>query len=491
MLLLFFYISYFTNDGSVKFSHFYDKLLIFVEDHKLNENATKSLLGMLLRGEPYDVYMDLRRKEVTLQTMIDTLASRYSDKKTINQYMNMLRNIRRKSNETLRTAMSRSECLIQATNAMVPESDRPSRTKFLQHECLIKLASSKARRAIENYLRNAQREGLITNHETLLNLACDIEGNEENHFESSTLLAAPATVGRTSDRASKLEALRKSRAPSPIRKPSWRESRSSSADSNNSPASATKSNTFSYDRRDVQALTQQPDRGRSVTRQQTNIRPAAFNGQQNYSQNQSNQHFQNPNNSQIFHKSNQNSQNSGQQIYKLPFAQPQVRGPPPPPPGGNQRFSTPNVQQNFQPQPHFNVNRRQPSPNFRNTSRERRNSFGNSQNRQANYGRNQSSPIPINNKFQNNGRNGNYKGKKGTHVLQTFQLSPNANQFYQKIGLNIPILCNKCHSMHFAFDNCQDNTSSNFKPNYKERSFSPRRPNGKQFNNFRPKYNQQ
>ena len=174
-----FRIGYFKNDESMKFTEFFNKLKLYVKNKKLSEDGVISILSMLLKDEPFQVFMDLHNQDADLEAIMNALASQYSDKKTITQYSNMLRNFKRNVGESLRAAMSRCSSIISMTNYLVPHSDRNSRKNFLQQEYLLKIASSKARKAIQEHLRNAQREGITVSYDTLLNLAVDAETDDE------------------------------------------------------------------------------------------------------------------------------------------------------------------------------------------------------------------------------------------------------------------------------------------------------------------------
>ena len=174
-----FRIGYFKNDETMKFTEFFNKLKLYVKNKKLSEDGVISILSMLLKDEPFQVFMDLHNQDADLEAIMNALASQYSDKKTITQYSNMLRNFKRNIGESLRAAMSRCSSIISMTNYLVPHSDRNSRKNFLQQEYLFKIASSKARKAIQEHLRNAQREGITVSYDTLLNLAVDAESDED------------------------------------------------------------------------------------------------------------------------------------------------------------------------------------------------------------------------------------------------------------------------------------------------------------------------
>ena len=174
-----FRIGYFKNDETMKFTEFFNKLKLYVKNKKLSEDGVISILSMLLKDEPFQVFMDLHNQDADLEAIMNALASQYSDKKTITQYSNMLRNFKRNVGESLRAAMSRCSSIISMTNYLVPHSDRNSRKNFLQQEYLLKIASSKARKAIQEHLRNAQREGITVSYDTLLNLAVDAETDED------------------------------------------------------------------------------------------------------------------------------------------------------------------------------------------------------------------------------------------------------------------------------------------------------------------------
>ena len=174
-----FRIGYFKNDETMKFTEFFNKLKLYVKNKKLSEDGVISILSMLLKDEPFQVFMDLHNQDADLEAIMNALASQYSDKKTITQYSNMLRNFKRNSGETLRAAMSRCSSIISMTSYLVPQADRNSRKNFLKQEYLMKVASTKARKAIQEHLRNAQREGITVSYDTLLNLAVDAETDED------------------------------------------------------------------------------------------------------------------------------------------------------------------------------------------------------------------------------------------------------------------------------------------------------------------------
>ena len=58
-----------------------------------------------------------------------------------------------------------------------------------KQEYLLKIATTRARKAIQQHLRNAQREGITVSYDTLLNLAVDAE-TDEDYVPS--FFAAPA-----------------------------------------------------------------------------------------------------------------------------------------------------------------------------------------------------------------------------------------------------------------------------------------------------------
>ena len=184
-----FRIGYFKNDETMKFTEFFDKLSLYVKNKKLSKDGVISILSMLLKDEPFQVFMDLHNQDTDLEAIIKALSTQYSDRKTITQYSNMLRNFKRNAGESLRAAMSRCSSIISMTNYLVPHSDRNSRKNFLQQEYLLKIATTRARKAIQQHLRNAQREGITVSYDTLLNLAVDAE-TDEDYVPS--FFAAPA-----------------------------------------------------------------------------------------------------------------------------------------------------------------------------------------------------------------------------------------------------------------------------------------------------------
>ena len=172
-----FRISYFANDGKITFSEFFSKLTLFVESKSLSEAGVISLFGALLKDEPFRTFMEFYNQKVGLQTLIDGLSSRYSDKKNVSHYENMLKNLTRKPGETLRSAMSRASNLISLTNSLLPTSERDARSKYLKQEYLTKLASYKAKEEISKFILKSQREGLYVDYDTLLDIAIDAESD--------------------------------------------------------------------------------------------------------------------------------------------------------------------------------------------------------------------------------------------------------------------------------------------------------------------------
>ena len=479
-----FRISYFNNDGTIKFSEFYDKLMLYAKKLKLTEKGVLDLLGTLLKDEPFQVFMEYNNDDSDLETVIKALSARYNDRKNISEYQNMLRNISRKPSEPLRSAMSRALCLISLTSSLVPKSDRESRRKFLQQEYLIKLASPRAKRAISHHIKNAQREGLPVIYDTLLNIAVDTE-SDETPVGDLSLLAAPA------DRGQKLAEIRKNRQPSPIRPDSqqWRRSRSTSVDSI-SPSPTSKQR-FGFEDRDLKELRNIENRSRPQTRQQTQVKAPVFTPQS-----QGSQQFDQSRGA----KQKQQYVNNS---YKLPFT---------PPPPQNQhrnqsnlfnenvnktnydpRSQSKNRQNSFQQKGQNNfqhqfqrsnsidrlINRQNqqynPNAGKENFRRQQNFQFGNGNNFNAqkqpnpNFNRQQSGQTYHNKQYaQKNSRD----GRQRAHVLQTLQLSPSANQFYQRIGLNVPIFCNYCRKLHFAFDNCQQSKQQNFNQDKKVQNYN-------------------
>ena len=175
-----FRISYFSNDGKNTFSEFYDKLRLFVESNNLNDEGVINLLGTLLRNEPFRTFMEFYKQNSDLKTIISGLSERYSDKKTITHYERALRNITRRSGESLRSVMSRASYLILMTNKFLPSDQRTARLNHLQVDNLLRCASPKAREELEKYIREVHREGLYADYTTLLNLAIEFEEEEEN-----------------------------------------------------------------------------------------------------------------------------------------------------------------------------------------------------------------------------------------------------------------------------------------------------------------------
>ena len=107
---------------------------------------------------------------------------------TNNNNSRMLRKFKRNVGESLRAAMSRCSSIISMTNYLVTHSDRNSRKNYLQQEYLLKIATTRARKAIQQHLRTAQREGKTVSYDTLLNLAVDAETGEDY---VPSLFAAP------------------------------------------------------------------------------------------------------------------------------------------------------------------------------------------------------------------------------------------------------------------------------------------------------------
>ena len=192
------FCSPFSGHSSESFETFYRKVLLFSENNNLTENAFKQLLGGLLKGGAFDLYYSIRSE--TTESIIKSLASRYSDHKTLFQYANELRNLTRRENESITSVMGRVDYYLEKTKNLCEPSEQSARHKLALTEQLYKHCTDKAKQKLIERRYELSRQGIIMSYSEMLELVSLTESSDVPlpHFTINTSttepLATPAYV---------------------------------------------------------------------------------------------------------------------------------------------------------------------------------------------------------------------------------------------------------------------------------------------------------
>ena len=192
------FCSPFSGHSSESFETFYRKVLLFSENNNLTENAFKQLLGGLLKGGAFDLYYSIRSE--TTESIIKSLASRYSDHKTLFQYANELRNLTRRENESITSVMGRVDYYLEKTKNLCEPSEQSARHKLALTEQLYKHCTDKAKQKLIERRYELSRQGIIMSYSEMLELVSLTESSDSPlpHFTINTSttepLATPAYV---------------------------------------------------------------------------------------------------------------------------------------------------------------------------------------------------------------------------------------------------------------------------------------------------------
>ena len=217
------FCSPFSGHSSESFETFYRKVQIYAENHDLSEKAFRNLISGLLKGGAFDLYYSIRHE--SLNSILKSLASRYSDHKTLFQYANELRNLERGENEPISSIMNKVDYLLEKTKNLCSPTEQSARHKLSLIENLYKHSSPSAKRKLIERRYELSRQGIIMSYSEMLELVSLTESSDTPypHFTVNTThteaVATPAFVEKR--RENRL------RSNSPYRVPNSRERASS------------------------------------------------------------------------------------------------------------------------------------------------------------------------------------------------------------------------------------------------------------------------
>ena len=192
------FCSPFSGHSSESFETFYRKVQIYAENHDLSEKAFRNLISGLLKSSAFDLFFSIRAE--TTESIIKSLASRYSDHKSIFQYANELRNIERRENESISSIMGRVDYYLDKTKNLVEQSEQSARHKLALIEHLYKHASDKAKQKLIERRFELSRQGIIMSYSDMLELVSLTESSDTPypHFTVNTThteaVATPAFI---------------------------------------------------------------------------------------------------------------------------------------------------------------------------------------------------------------------------------------------------------------------------------------------------------
>ena len=217
------FCSPFSGHDSESFETFYHKVQIYAENHELSEKAFRNLISGLLKGGAFDLYYSIRNE--SLNSILKSLASRYSDHKSIFEYARQLRNLERAENEPISSIMNKVDYLLEKTKNLCSPTEQSARHKLSLIENLYKHASPSAKQKLIEKRFELSRQGIIMSYSEMLELVSLTESSNTPypHFTVNTThteaVATPAFVEKR--RENRL------RSNSPYRVPNSRERASS------------------------------------------------------------------------------------------------------------------------------------------------------------------------------------------------------------------------------------------------------------------------
>ena len=188
----------FSGHDSESFETFYRKVQIYAENHELSEKAFRNLISGLLKGGAFDLYYSIRNE--SLNSILKSLASRYSDHKSIFEYARQLRNLERAENEPISSIMNKVDYLLEKTKNLCSPTEQSARHKLSLIENLYKHASPSAKQKLIEKRFELSRQGIIMSYSEMLELVSLTESSDAPlpHFTINTSttepLATPAYV---------------------------------------------------------------------------------------------------------------------------------------------------------------------------------------------------------------------------------------------------------------------------------------------------------
>ena len=188
----------FSGHDSESFETFYRKVQIYAENHELSEKAFRNLISGLLKGGAFDLYYSIR--DESLNSILKSLASRYSDHKSIFEYARQLRNLERAENEPISSIMNKVDYLLEKTKNLCSPTEQSARHKLSLIENLYKHASPSAKQKLIEKRFELSRQGIIMSYSEMLELVSLTESSDAPlpHFTINTSttepLATPAYV---------------------------------------------------------------------------------------------------------------------------------------------------------------------------------------------------------------------------------------------------------------------------------------------------------
>ena len=188
----------FSGHDSESFETFYRKVQIYAENHELSEKAFRNLISGLLKGGAFDLYYSIRNE--SLNSILKSLASRYSDHKSIFEYARQLRNLERAENEPISSIMNKVDYLLEKTKNLCSPTEQSARHKLSLIENLYKHASPSAKQKLIEKRFELSRQGIIMSYSEMLELVSLTESSDAPlpHFTINTSttepLATPAYI---------------------------------------------------------------------------------------------------------------------------------------------------------------------------------------------------------------------------------------------------------------------------------------------------------
>ena len=173
-------------DPSQDFADTWRNILSYTEDLKLDEKAYKKILRTVIQGSANRVLYDMNKDEKPLKSILQTLGDLYSTRRTIINDMQDVNNFKRKSGESIHTAMQRAKVLTERVKHLWPTSTWIStkRTEMLL-SILKQIITPKTRKYIEGEEMKYWKTGTTLEYTAMLDLVDTYESvnNEIPHSE--------------------------------------------------------------------------------------------------------------------------------------------------------------------------------------------------------------------------------------------------------------------------------------------------------------------
>lgn len=224
------------NNGCTDFQDVWNKILAVGQAYRFNEANYKDALGLALKPPAFHTYTSYKNQD--LKSLVKQLMSLHGTQEKLTDFLRQINDFARLPNEPIDKMMSRFDLLLSKTAITYPEETRSSRRETDMRHTLRTLASPSAKQAMTKRVVQDQQNGVITDYDTLLDIATTIEQVHQDIPNADvSLTGQPAYLlpaikrGRSPEQRSvRFDPVATSKPASPVKLPPIGPSRSPSHD---------------------------------------------------------------------------------------------------------------------------------------------------------------------------------------------------------------------------------------------------------------------